>query len=64
MSLASGLGGILMGAGGALVPGGNDTLILVLIPNLSLQAIASYLALLAGIACVLLSMRVARGVRT
>lgn len=59
-----GLGGILMGAGGALVPGGNDTLILVLIPNLSLQAMASYLALLAGIACVLLSMRLARGVRT
>lgn len=53
-----------MGAGGALVPGGNDTLILVLIPNLSLQAMASYLALLAGIACVLLSMRLARGVRS
>lgn len=51
------LGGVLMGAGGAMVPGGNDTLILVLIPTLSIQAFASYIALLAGIACVLLAMR-------
>lgn len=58
------LGGALMGAGGALVPGGNDTLILVLIPTLSAQAFASYVALLAGIASVLLTMRLVRGVRT
>lgn len=51
------LGGFLMGAGGSLVPGGNDTLILVLIPTLSLQAMASYVALLAGIGTVLLFMR-------
>lgn len=53
-----------MGAGGALVPGGNDTLILVLIPTLSIQAVASYVALLADIASVLLSMRLIRSVRT
>lgn len=58
------LGGTLMGAGGALVPGGNDTLILVLIPTLSIQAVASYVALLAGIASVLLTMRLIRSVRT
>lgn len=51
------LGGLLMGAGGAMLPGGNDTLILVLIPTLSIQAVASYMALLTGIACVLLMMR-------
>lgn len=50
-------GGLLMGAGSALVPGGNDTLLLVLIPTLSLQALASYLALLAGVASVMLAMR-------
>jgi len=50
-------GGLLMGAGSALVPGGNDTLLLVLIPTLSLQALASYLALLAGVASVMQLMR-------
>jgi hypothetical protein len=43
-----------MGAGGALVPGGNDTLILVLIPTLSRQAVASY-ASLAGRHCIRLA---------
>lgn len=58
------LGGFLMGSGGALVPGGNDTLILVLIPTLSLQALTSYVALLAGIGSVLMIMRSVRSVRT
>lgn len=58
------VGGVLMGAGGALVPGGNDTLILVLIPTLSIQAVASYVALLAGIASAVLGMRLVRGART
>lgn len=49
-------GGLLMGVGGALVPGGNDTLILALIPTLSVQALASYVALLAGIGSALLIM--------
>jgi hypothetical protein len=47
-----------------LVPGGNDTLILVLIPTLSLQAMASYVALLAGIGSVMMVMRSVRSVRT
>lgn len=46
-------GGFLMGMGGAVVPGGNDTLVLASIPALSLQALCAYLALLAGIAVVL-----------
>jgi len=58
------MGGLLMGSGGALVPGGNDTLILVLIPTLSLQALASYFALLAGIGSVLMIIRSVRCVRT
>lgn len=46
-------GGWLMGVGGALVPGGNDTLLLGAMPSLSLQAVAAYAALLAGIAATL-----------
>jgi hypothetical protein len=46
-------GGLLMGIGGALLPGGNDTLLLGAIPTLSLQAVIAYLALLAGVALVL-----------
>lgn len=47
-------GGFLMGIGGAIVPGGNDTLVLASIPTLSLQALCAYFALLAGIGIVLL----------
>jgi uncharacterized membrane protein YedE/YeeE len=54
-------GGILMGVGGALVPGGNDTLILVAIPSLSLWAIGVYLALLAGVALTLMTMHMPNG---
>lgn len=54
-------GGFLMGFGGALVPGGNDTLILAAIPTLSLWALANYLALLAGVAAVMLAMRTMSG---
>jgi hypothetical protein len=43
-------GGWLMGVGGALVPGGNDTLLLGAMPSLSTQAVGAYAALLAGIA--------------
>lgn len=53
-----------MGAGGARMPGGIDSLIRVLLPNLPLQTIAHWLALLAGMVCVLLSIRLARRVRT
>lgn len=46
-------GGALMGLGGALVPGGNDTLLLAAIPTFSLQAVLAYAALLAGAAVTL-----------
>ena len=43
-------GGILMGLGAALVPGGNDVLLLNAIPGLSPHALPAYAAMLAGIA--------------
>ncbi|PKO72191.1 MAG: hypothetical protein CVU20_03320 [Betaproteobacteria bacterium HGW-Betaproteobacteria-14] len=54
-------GGLLMGMGVALIPGGNDTLILRAIPTLSAWALAAYLALLAGVAVALLAMRALGG---
>lgn len=54
-------GGLLMGLGGALVPGGNDTLILAAIPTLSPWALANYLALLAGVAAVMFVMMAVTG---
>lgn len=54
-------GGLLMGVGGALIPGGNDTLIMAAIPSLSWWALADYLALLAGVAAVMLAMRAMTG---
>jgi len=53
-------GGLLMGLGAALLPGGNDTLLLTALPSLSIVALASYAALLAGIASALLVLRRAR----
>ena len=44
----------------AMLPGGNDTLLLSAIPTLSLQAVAAYVALLAGIAIALWAMQYAR----
>ncbi|MGD9835178.1 MAG: YeeE/YedE thiosulfate transporter family protein [Piscinibacter sp.] len=55
--LRHGAGGVLMGAGAAMVPGGNDTLLLNGLPTLALQAATSYLSLLVGIATVLWLMR-------
>lgn len=46
-------GGMAMGIGASMIPGGNDTLILTSIPTLSLWALAAYAALLLGIACVM-----------
>lgn len=57
LSWRSMLGGGLMGMGGALVPGGNDTVLLVLMPTLSLQALASFVAMLVGIYGVILVMK-------
>lgn len=54
-------GGLLMGVGGAVIPGGNDTLILAAIPTLSPWALVTYVALLAGVATSLLMMRTRMG---
>ena len=51
------IGGALMGFGAALVPGGNDALILHGIPTLSPHALPAYLAMLGGIAVTLIVMR-------
>ncbi len=55
-------GGTLMGLGAALLPGGNDTLLLTGLPSLSVFALASYAALLAGIASTLLLLKRVRQV--
>ena len=54
---AYGAGGVLMGLGAAMIPGGNDVLILHGIPFLSPHAIPAFLAMLGGIAMSLMSMR-------
>ena len=53
-------GGALMGLGAALVPGGNDTLLLGGLPTLAPAAVAAYVAMLLGIASMLGLMRLAR----
>lgn len=55
------LGGCLMGFGAALVPGGNDSLILGGIPGLSPHAIPAYAAIIGGIFMALFAMRSAGG---
>lgn len=54
-------GGLLMGLGGALIPGGNDELILRAIPALSPHALPAYIARLAGVTCALGWLRFLRG---
>lgn len=49
--------GVLMGAGAALIPGGNDGLILFGIPSLSPHALPSWFGIVAGIWLVLALMR-------
>ncbi len=51
------VGGAFMGFGAAMVPGGNDVLILHGIPALSPHALPNYLAMLVGIAVTLIVMR-------
>ncbi len=53
-------GGVLMGLGAAMIPGGNDVIILYSIPSFSPHAVPAFLAMLAGIAGTLLVLR-ARG---
>jgi uncharacterized membrane protein YedE/YeeE len=55
------IGGILMGLGCALLPGGNDALILYGIPGLSPHALPAYAALLLGILVALVTMRAVFG---
>jgi hypothetical protein len=47
------VGGVLMGLGATLVPGGNDMLILNGIPGLSAHGLPAYLAMMVGIAIAL-----------
>jgi hypothetical protein len=54
-------GGLLMGIGTAITPGGNDVLILHQIPMLSPHALIAYPALIAGIAVVLVTGRALSG---
>lgn len=56
------IGGLLMGIGGTLVPGGNDTLLLAAIPTFSAHAVTVFAALLAGVAVTLAAMRWRMGV--
>ncbi len=46
-----------MGLGAALVPGGNDVLLLNAIPGLSPHALPAYFAMLAGIGIALIVMK-------
>lgn len=55
-------GGVLMGFGTALLPGGNDALVLYGIPSLSPHAWPAYGALILGIFAALLTMRAFFGV--
>jgi len=51
-------GGFLMGIGGRLVPGGNDTLMLWSIPGLARYGVISYAIMIASIASILLAGRI------
>jgi hypothetical protein len=50
-------GGMLMGLGVALAPGGNDALVLYGIPSLSPHALPAFIAMVVGIVAALLVMR-------
>lgn len=50
-------GGVLMGLGGALIPGGNDALVLIGLPLLQSSALAAYVAMTAAIAMGFLARR-------
>ena len=54
-------GGFLMGIAAAMIPGGNDVLILHTIPGLSPHALPAYGAMIVGIAGVLVMMRAVGG---
>lgn len=53
-------GGALMGSGAAMVPGGNDTLLLGSLPAMTASTLLTYLSMLAGIALALGILRATR----
>jgi hypothetical protein len=55
-------GGALMGLGAAILPGGNDTLVLIALPTLAPTAVLAYASVLVGVAIPLL-LRRRNGVR-
>jgi uncharacterized membrane protein YedE/YeeE len=57
-------GGILMGLGVALIPGGNDALVLYGVPSLSPHALPAFLAMGIGVAAALILMRRVLGIET
>ena len=57
-------GGVLMGFGTALAPGGNDALVLYGVPTLSPYALPTYTALAVGVAAGLVMIRLWFGVET
>jgi uncharacterized membrane protein YedE/YeeE len=57
-------GGVLMGLGVALTPGGNDALVLYGMPSLSPHALPAFAAMGIGVAAALLLMRWALGIET
>ena len=54
-------GGVLMGLGAAVIPGGNDGLILAALPALSIGGAAAYVLMLATIMSALAVTRAWRG---
>jgi hypothetical protein len=56
-------GGMLMGFGAALAPGGNDALVMYGVPSLSPYALPTYAALIAGVAGGLLLLRAVAGLQ-
>ncbi len=56
-ALRHGMAGVAMGAGAALIPGGNDGLILFGLPALSPHALPSWVAVIVGVALALALMR-------
>jgi len=53
-TILSFLGGLLMGIGAQFVPGGNDTLLLWVIPGFALHGLASYLIMVATVAVLIM----------
>ena len=60
-ALRHGAAGVVMGLGAALVPGGNDGLVLFGMPSLSPHALPAYLGMLAGVLAALLVLRALGG---